>query len=165
MRRGAPRAARPARPDATSSTASRCRASHAAAWLRASGCASNPPVVEDSAMATPAERIGFLGLGIMGSRMDAHVARAGYELSVWTHTPGKAAGWAAEHGASAHDTPAAVAAASDIVFSMVVDEDQVAGVMLGEEGVAAAGRPGLLAVDCSTIGPAAARRIGEGLRA
>ena len=36
------------------------------------------------------ERIGFLGLGIMGSRMAANVRRAGFELTVWTHTPGKA---------------------------------------------------------------------------
>ncbi len=47
------------------------------------------------------ERIGFLGLGIMGSRMAANVARAGFPLTVWTHTPGKAERWAAEHGASA----------------------------------------------------------------
>ena len=38
----------------------------------------------------PTERIGFLGLGIMGSRMAANVARAGFALTVWTHTPGKA---------------------------------------------------------------------------
>ena len=47
----------------------------------------------------PAERIGFLGLGIMGSRMAANLVGAGYSLSVWTHTPGKAERWAAEHGA------------------------------------------------------------------
>jgi 3-hydroxyisobutyrate dehydrogenase-like beta-hydroxyacid dehydrogenase len=121
-------------------------------------------VVEDSAMSSdPAERIGFLGLGIMGSRMAANVARAGYELHVWTHTPGKAQAWAVEHGATAHETPAAVAAASDIAVSMVVDAEQVAGVLLGEDGVAAGAHPGLLAIDCSTIGPAAARAIGERL--
>jgi 3-hydroxyisobutyrate dehydrogenase-like beta-hydroxyacid dehydrogenase len=114
--------------------------------------------------AGPSERIGFLGLGIMGSRMAANVARAGYSLHVWTHTPGKAARWAQEHGATACDSPAEVAAASDVVVSMVVDEDQVADVLLGDDGLAASARPGLLAVDCSTIGPAAARRIGERLR-
>ena len=45
------------------------------------------------------ERIGFLGLGIMGSRMAANLARAGFPLQVWTHTPGKAERWASEHGA------------------------------------------------------------------
>jgi 3-hydroxyisobutyrate dehydrogenase-like beta-hydroxyacid dehydrogenase len=109
------------------------------------------------------ERIGFLGLGIMGSRMAANVARAGFPLVVWTHTPGKAAGWAEEHGAEALATPAAVAAASDVVVSMVVDGEQVASVMLGEDGVAAGAKPGLLAVDSSTIGPTDARRVAAGL--
>ena len=82
------------------------------------------------------ERIGFLGLGIMGSRMAAHVRRAGHPLTVWTHTPGKAARWAAEHDAVAVATPAEVARASEIVVSMVVDGAQVASVLLGEGGVA-----------------------------
>jgi 3-hydroxyisobutyrate dehydrogenase-like beta-hydroxyacid dehydrogenase len=109
------------------------------------------------------DRIGFLGLGIMGSRMAANLVRAGFAVTAWTHTPGKASAWASTHDASAADTPAAAAAASDIVVSMVVDGDQVAEVMLGEEGAAAGARPGMLAIDSSTIGPTAARRIGSEL--
>jgi 3-hydroxyisobutyrate dehydrogenase-like beta-hydroxyacid dehydrogenase len=109
------------------------------------------------------ERIGFLGLGIMGSRMAANVRRAGFPLTVWTHTPGKAARWAAEHDAVAVDTPAEVARASDIVVSMVVDGEQVASVLLGGEGVADAAHPGLLCVDMSTIAPSDTRRIGAAL--
>ncbi len=113
---------------------------------------------------TSTERIGFLGLGIMGSRMAANVARAGYELAVWTHTPGKAQAWAAEQrGVSAHETPAQVAAASDIVISMVVDGAQVESVLLGEGGAAEAVQPGQLFVDCSTIAPPDTRRIGAAL--
>jgi len=108
-------------------------------------------------------RIGFLGLGIMGSRMAANLARAGYGLSVWTHTPGKAAAWAEQHGAQAVDTPAAVAEASEIVISMVVDGDQLAAVLLGEDGAIEAARPGLLCIDCSTIAPGDTRRIGAAL--
>jgi 3-hydroxyisobutyrate dehydrogenase len=108
--------------------------------------------------------VGFLGLGIMGSRMAANLARAGFPLTVWTHTPGKAERWAAEHGARAVATPAEVAGESDIVVSMVVDGAQVASVLLGERGVIEAARPDLLAVDMSTIGPTDARRIGAGLR-
>jgi 3-hydroxyisobutyrate dehydrogenase-like beta-hydroxyacid dehydrogenase len=108
--------------------------------------------------------VGFLGLGIMGSRMAANVARAGFPLTVWTHTPGKAARWAAEHGARAVATPAEVAGESDIVVSMVVDGEQVASVLLGEGGVIEAARPDLLAVDMSTIGPTHAQRIGARLR-
>jgi 3-hydroxyisobutyrate dehydrogenase-like beta-hydroxyacid dehydrogenase len=110
------------------------------------------------------ERIGFLGLGIMGSRMAANVARAGFPLSVWTHTPGKAERWAIEHGASAYATPADVAAQSDIVVSMVVDGAQVASVLLGEHGVIEAAREGLLCVDMSTIGPVDARRVAAAMR-
>jgi 3-hydroxyisobutyrate dehydrogenase-like beta-hydroxyacid dehydrogenase len=111
------------------------------------------------------ERIGFLGLGIMGSRMAARVARAGFPLTVWTHTPGKAAAWASEHDATAVDTPADLARASDIVVSMVVDEAQVSSILLGEHSVASAAAPGLLCVDMSTIAPVASRRIGAALDA
>ncbi|HSZ70269.1 MAG TPA: NAD(P)-dependent oxidoreductase [Solirubrobacteraceae bacterium] len=130
------------------------------------------------------ERIGFLGLGIMGSRMAANVRRAGFPLAVWTHTPGKAARWAQEHDATACATPAEVAAASDVVVSMVVDGAQVESVLLGADGVAeaaaAAGDPAargaragegsaatggaeLLCVDMSTIAPTDTRRIGAAL--
>ena len=110
-----------------------------------------------------AERVGFLGLGIMGSRMAANVARAGLPLTVWTHSPGKAERWAAEHGAKAVATPAEVAEESDIVVSIVVDGEQVASILLGEGGVIEAARRDLLAVDMSTIGPTDARRIAAGL--
>ena len=110
-----------------------------------------------------AERIGFLGLGIMGSRMAANIAAAGYELSVWTHTPGKAEQWAAGHGASACGSPAEVAARSEIVLSMVVDGAQVQEILLGDGGAIESARPGLLLVDCSTIAPGETRRIGAAL--
>jgi 3-hydroxyisobutyrate dehydrogenase-like beta-hydroxyacid dehydrogenase len=110
------------------------------------------------------ERIGFLGLGIMGSRMAARVARAGFPLTVWTHTPGKAAAWASEHDAVvAADTPAEVARTSEIVVSMVVDGDQVDSLLLGEKGVIEAARPDLLCVDMSTISPLDSRRIAAAL--
>ncbi len=111
----------------------------------------------------PDERIGFLGLGIMGSRMAANVRRAGHPLTVWTHTPGKAAKWAAEHGARAVGSPAEVARASDIVVSMVVDGEQVGTVLLGENGAVQGAHEGLLCVDMSTIAPTDTRRIGTAL--
>jgi 3-hydroxyisobutyrate dehydrogenase len=110
------------------------------------------------------ERVGFLGLGIMGARMAANLARAGFPLTVWTHSPGKAERWASEHGASVAASPAEVARASDIVLSMLVDGDQVAATLLGEDGVIAAAPEGLLCIDCSTIGPPQTRRIGAALR-
>ncbi len=109
------------------------------------------------------ERVGFLGLGIMGSRMAANLAAAGHDLTVWTHSEGKAAGWASEHGATAVDTPAQVAAASDVIISMVVNGEQAESILLGAEGVASGVQRGALCVDMSTIGPADTRRIGAAL--
>lgn len=109
------------------------------------------------------ERIGFLGLGIMGSRMAANISQAGYELTAWTHTPGKAERWAKEHGATSAETPAEVASRSDIVVSMVVDGPQVSSVLLEENGVIEAGHENLLCVDMSTISPQDTRRIGAAL--
>jgi 3-hydroxyisobutyrate dehydrogenase-like beta-hydroxyacid dehydrogenase len=117
----------------------------------------------DSAEPARREAIGFLGLGIMGSRMAANVAAAGFPLSVWTHTPGKAERWGSEHGATAFTTPAEVAAQSDVVVSMVVDGAQVEEVLLGEHGVVEAAHPGLVCVDMSTIGPLDARQIASAL--
>ncbi len=107
--------------------------------------------------------VGFLGLGIMGSRMAANLARAGHEVTAWTRTAGKADAWAAEHGARAAATPAAAAAGADVVISIVVDGDQVESVLLGPDGAAAGARPDALLVDMSTIGPEAARRVGAAL--
>jgi 3-hydroxyisobutyrate dehydrogenase-like beta-hydroxyacid dehydrogenase len=70
---------------------------------------------------------------------------------------------ASEHGAVAHDTPAAVAANSDVAITMVVDGAQVESVLLGEHGVVESARDGLLVVDCSTIAPVDTRRIGAAL--
>ncbi len=113
------------------------------------------------------DRIGFLGLGIMGSRMAANLATAGHPLTVWTRTEGKAQAWAdAQSGRGqvrAAGTPAAVAAEADVLITMVVDGPQVAAIVAGPDGLAsAAGTPKLL-VDMSTIGPAAAREVAAAL--
>ncbi|MBJ7330839.1 MAG: NAD(P)-dependent oxidoreductase [Solirubrobacteraceae bacterium] len=116
-----------------------------------------------------ATRIGFYGLGIMGSRMAANLARAGFALTVATHTPGKAEAWAAEHGAATAATPAELAAQCDVLITMVVDGDQVREVLLGADGAAhgAGNRPHtpLLCLDMSTIPPAETVAIGGELAA
>ena len=110
------------------------------------------------------ERLAFLGLGIMGSRQAANLARAGFDLTVWNRTTATAEQFATEHdGVTVADTPAQAAADADIVFTMVVDGDQVHQVLLGDDGAATQAKPGTLFVDCSTIGPAAAKDIGEAL--
>jgi 3-hydroxyisobutyrate dehydrogenase len=105
------------------------------------------------------ERIGFVGLGIMGSRMAANLRRAGYELTVYNRTRERADAWAAEHGGTVATTPAEVGAASDVVITMVVDGAQVQEVLLGEQGVAQGATSGALCVDMSTIAPGDSRRI------
>jgi 3-hydroxyisobutyrate dehydrogenase len=110
-----------------------------------------------------AEQIGFIGLGIMGSRQAASLRRAGFELTVYNRTRERADAWAAEHGGHVADSPREVGAHSDIVITMVVDGPQVEALLLGDDGAAAGAKPGTLFVDMSTIGPADARRIGATL--
>jgi 3-hydroxyisobutyrate dehydrogenase-like beta-hydroxyacid dehydrogenase len=106
-------------------------------------------------------RVAFLGLGIMGSRMAANVTGAGFELTVWNRTRSTAEAFCAEHdGVSLAETPADAGAQAEIVVTMVVDGDQVHELLLGERGAATRADPGTLFIDCSTIGPLAARTIG-----
>ena len=111
------------------------------------------------------ERVGFAGLGIMGSRMAAHVVAAGYPLTVYNRTARTAVDWARDHGASVAHTPGELAAASDIVITMVTDAGAVRGVLLGDNGVAAAAGADLLCIDMSTIGSAETIAIGAELAA
>jgi 3-hydroxyisobutyrate dehydrogenase len=108
---------------------------------------------------TDRPRVGFIGLGIMGSLMAANLARAGFALTVATHTPGKAQRWVDEHGGEAVDSPADVARASDVVITMVVDGEQVSEVLLGPDGLIEGAAEGLLCIDMSTIAPGHAREI------
>jgi len=106
-----------------------------------------------------AESVGFIGLGIMGSRQAANLRRAGYELTVYNRTRARAEAWAAEHGAHVAETPRELAERSDVVITMVVDGGQVEALLLGEEGALEGARPGALFVDMSTIAPKDARRL------
>ena len=103
--------------------------------------------------------VAFFGLGIMGGPMAANLARAGFDLSVWTRSDGKAERFASEHGARAAASPAEAAQGADVAITMVPDGPEVEAVLseadLGE---------GTLAIDMSTIAPSAARSLGERLR-
>ncbi len=109
-------------------------------------------------------RVAFLGLGIMGSRMAANLARKGFELSVWNRTAATAETFGAQHPeARVGKTPADAADGAEVIVTMVVDGAQVRSVLLGADGAVAGAAAGTLAIDCSTIGAAAARQIGEEL--
>jgi 3-hydroxyisobutyrate dehydrogenase-like beta-hydroxyacid dehydrogenase len=103
--------------------------------------------------------VGFIGLGIMGSRQAANLRRAGFDVTVYNRTRERADAWAAEHGGDVAATPREVAERSETVITMVVDGPQVDEMLLGEDGAVHGAKPGTLFVDMSTIGPADTRRI------
>src|SRR3954462_7123727 len=108
-----------------------------------------------------AEQVGFIGLGIMGSLQAMNLARAGYELTVFNRTREKAEAWVSENGGTVADSPQAVAEASDVVITMVVDGAQVQDMM--DQALPGA-RAGALLVDMSAIAPGTARGLDARLR-
>ena len=108
------------------------------------------------------QRVGFVGLGIMGRGMSRNLLDAGFDLTVWNRTPERA-GSLVEAGATVADSPAALAEAVDVVIVCVSDTPDVQAVVLGDDGVAQGARPGSLVVDCSTISPQVTREIADAL--
>jgi 3-hydroxyisobutyrate dehydrogenase len=109
-----------------------------------------------------ADRIGFIGLGIMGRPMARNLLKAGYALAVWNRSrPGIEE--LAQEGATPASSPQDVARQSDVVITMVTDSADVEAVALGPQGIIEGGRPGLVHIDMSTISPAVTRRIASRL--
>jgi len=106
------------------------------------------------------ERVGFVGLGIMGAPMARNALKAGFALTVTNRTPGRAKPLG-EAGATVVKTPREVAQRSDIVVTMVTSSPDVEAVTFGPDGIAAGAHDGLLAIDMSTISPAATREIAK----
>lgn len=102
------------------------------------------------------ERVGFVGLGIMGRGMAANLLAAGHDLVVHNRTAERMRPLA-DQGASTAGTARELAMAADVIFICVSDTPDVDNVLFGLEGVAAGLRPGSLVVDMSTISPAATR--------
>lgn len=109
-------------------------------------------------------QIGFIGLGLMGRPLALHLARAGHALHLWARRPASLEPFSGV-AATCHASPAEVAACADVVFTMVADAPDVVAVALGERGIAAGARAGLVVVDMSTIAPSAAKEIGAQLEA
>ncbi len=101
-------------------------------------------------------RVGVVGLGIMGSGMAHNLLAAGHQVSVWNRTAARAEPFAAA-GATVCDTPAELAASSDVVLVCVSDTPDVEAVLFAPGGVAAGAAPGTLVIDTSTISPDATR--------
>src|SRR5688572_18691789 len=109
-------------------------------------------------------RIGWVGTGIMGASMCGHLIAAGHPATIVTRTRARAEPLLAR-GAVWADTPRAVAAASDVTFTMVGYPADVREVVLGPDGVLAGAAPGTVVVDMSTSEPALAREIDAAARA
>lgn len=96
--------------------------------------------------------IGFIGLGIMGTPMSLNLLRAGYSLTVHNRTMAKCKPLE-EAGAKVAKSPASVAAAAEVIITMVSDTPDVQAVLFGPEGVAKSLSPGKIVIDMSTISP------------
>ena len=110
------------------------------------------------------ERVGFLGLGTMGAAMAANLARAGFAVTAWNRSPGRAPELDAL-GVSRSATPADVARSVDVLVICVSDTPDVEAVLFGPDGVASGARAGQLVIDCSTIAPSATRDFAARLAA
>ena len=107
-----------------------------------------------------AEKVGFIGLGIMGGPMARNLIEAGYELVLYNRTREKAEELAGD-GATVAGSPREVAEQSDIIITMLPDSPQVEEVLAGEGGVFEGVREGALVVDMSTISPVVTRELAE----
>ncbi|MHB8733511.1 MAG: NAD(P)-dependent oxidoreductase [bacterium] len=103
-------------------------------------------------------RIGFVGLGSMGSRMARRLLDRGYPVTVYNRTPSKAAPLTSA-GASLRETPAAAAEQSDVVLYSLADDAAVSEVVVGPGGLLAGARAGTVFIDLSTVLPETSRAM------
>jgi 3-hydroxyisobutyrate dehydrogenase-like beta-hydroxyacid dehydrogenase len=106
------------------------------------------------------QRIGFIGIGLMGQHMAKRVLLGGYPLTIWNRTKDKARPLL-EAGATWTDSPRAVTQVSDLVITMVTDSAASERVACGPGGVLEGAHPGLVLIDMSSITPETSRAIAE----
>ncbi|THD49488.1 MAG: NAD(P)-dependent oxidoreductase [Bradyrhizobium sp.] len=110
------------------------------------------------------ERVGFIGVGLMGHGMAKNLIEKGWPVAGLAHRKREAIEDLKKRGASEAASPRALAEVSDIVVICVTGSPQVEALILGEDGLAAAGKP-LLIIDCSTSDPASTTRLAAALEA
>jgi len=106
------------------------------------------------------QRIGFVGLGIMGRGMAENLLKAGYELAAYNRSRSRAEELA-KLGAAVADTPALAAQGRDVVITMLADPPAINDAVLGPDGVIEGLQSGAVLIDCSTVDPATTRAIRE----
>jgi len=105
-------------------------------------------------------KVAFIGLGVMGYPMAAHLKnRGGHEVTVYNRTQAKAAKWVEEHGGSFAATPREAAEGKDFVFSCVGNDDDLREVTIGENGVFHSMKPGSVYIDNTTASAEVAREL------
>ncbi|GIK37732.1 MAG: 2-hydroxy-3-oxopropionate reductase [Chloroflexota bacterium] len=110
------------------------------------------------------QKIGFVGLGRMGSPMAMNLVRAGYPVTVYNRTPEKTKPLA-EAGAAVAGSLAEAASNADIVFTMVSDSAALQDVVLGPAGLLDSLQTGAVLIDMSTVDPKVSRQVAEAVRA
>ena len=108
-------------------------------------------------------KVGFIGLGVMGSPMALNILKGGHELTVYDRSPEAIARLVAA-GAKAAASPREVGAASEIVVTMLPEPQHVDQVVLGKDGVVEGLRKGGIVIEMSTIDPQTSQRVGDELR-
>jgi 3-hydroxyisobutyrate dehydrogenase-like beta-hydroxyacid dehydrogenase len=112
---------------------------------------------------TPARKVAFLGLGVMGYPMAGHLAQAGHQVTVYNRTAAKSVAWCADYtgaGAVKHaQTPRLAAQQAEFVFCCVGNDDDLAQVTLGADGAFAGMEPGSVFVDHTTASARVAREL------
>ena len=115
----------------------------------------NPKTYEPTSPA----HVAFLGLGVMGYPMAAHLALAGHQVTVYNRNATKSQAWMKEHGHASAATPRAAAASADLVFMCVGNDDDLRSVVLGPDGALAGMKPGSVLVDHTTASANVAREL------
>ncbi|MDC0138334.1 NAD(P)-dependent oxidoreductase [Planktomarina temperata] len=109
-------------------------------------------------------KITFLGLGVMGYPMAGHLARAGYEVTVYNRTAAKAGAWASEHGGATGATPAEASKGAEMVMACVGNDNDLRSICLGPDGAFASMAEGSIFVDHTTVSAAVTRELYEAAR-
>ena len=117
----------------------------------------NPKTYES----TPARKVAFLGLGVMGYPMAGHLALAGHDVTVYNRSAAKSDAWKKEFKGQSAATPALAAAKADLVFCCVGNDDDLRSVTLGEEGAFIGMQRGAIFVDHTTASANIARELQE----
>ena len=118
-----------------------------------------PSIQDKQYDASPATRVAFLGLGVMGFPMAGHLAKAGHSVTVYNRSAEKAKAWVTEFGGAAAVTPAEAAKNADIIFCCVGNDDDLRSVVLGPQGAFAGMTRGSLFVDHTTASAEVARDL------